>query len=404
MQTKNLLDNEKQRLRETSRTSNTIAADCFFIEKFITFEMEIDFYTIIRDFFANNSDVSIYSNGSWAEFDEAKYSCFEYALKIRLLNIIFNAYRGGNAYAKVLFQYLYKTYYKYEYNQIKRFRKITYDEIISIAEADFGDGIQFSVSRLLTICEIFDIEIEEKCNQLYSMLLEYKIKRENERKKKNIIIPEHIYNESKLVIEELKNTQNSNNLTDTFKREEEFMKFVLSWKGYPDGYLYKIIDYFEGYDEILVRTLTLLKIKFPNIKFSLEQIQKYSQLMLSIESIIRLSNIMDEETRQLLGTSNGTCNNSNIRFNLSEKMKYTYQKKEDPKNKHDITEEKNVYIKSEDNNTLPCLCGELTVLQEKIHKQEQEIRYLRNTVQEMKKRDKYWKKILPNIRVIKRNY
>lgn len=50
-----------------------------------------------------------------------------------VLNMMMNAVNYGSVYTKNLFLYLYKTYYRKEYQQIKRFSKLSIGELMGIA-------------------------------------------------------------------------------------------------------------------------------------------------------------------------------------------------------------------------------------------------------------------------------
>ena len=81
-------------------------------------------YTRLKEF----NDLALYGN------DNPHQSDPEDALQKKILNVMYNAAKSGDPYSVELMKYLYKTYHKKEYQQLKRFRKITVHEIFSLSE------------------------------------------------------------------------------------------------------------------------------------------------------------------------------------------------------------------------------------------------------------------------------
>ena len=52
----------------------------------------------------------------------------------KILNLMYDAVRKGSEYAAAMFRNLYKTYYKKEYDQLKRFRTLSALEVLSLSE------------------------------------------------------------------------------------------------------------------------------------------------------------------------------------------------------------------------------------------------------------------------------
>ena len=74
-----------------------------------------------------------------------------------ILNLMMNALNHGSGYAKDLFIYLYKTYYRKEYQQLKRFNSISGNEVLAIATPAKGKMSPISQARVLTMSIILGI-------------------------------------------------------------------------------------------------------------------------------------------------------------------------------------------------------------------------------------------------------
>jgi hypothetical protein len=79
----------------------------------------------------------------------------------KLLNTILAAARQGDSYAREMLCRMYKIYYKKEYNQLKRFRQISYDELRAFENEE--EIFEETAARILTICPFMGIEILDDC-------------------------------------------------------------------------------------------------------------------------------------------------------------------------------------------------------------------------------------------------
>lgn len=68
-----------------------------------------------------------------------------------VLRLIYNGAKIGDDYCLELIKNLYKVYYKKEYNQLKRFKEITPDEIYAVSEQEYHESDYESVGRIMGI-------------------------------------------------------------------------------------------------------------------------------------------------------------------------------------------------------------------------------------------------------------
>ena len=155
---------EDEMNRESKVAPDTTGADKYFIDGFITGEMSYEFWTIVRHFMEHHfprlkafNDLAAYGNYGPEQSDP------EGALQTRFLNIMYNAAKSGDTYAVELMKYLYKTYHKKEYKQLKRFSKITVPEIFSLAETEDLGCDYYTIARIIGMCVFYGIELHEIC-------------------------------------------------------------------------------------------------------------------------------------------------------------------------------------------------------------------------------------------------
>lgn len=109
---------EDERNRESKVAPDTTGADKYFIDGFVTEAMEYDFWIIARDFMQHHfprlkafNDLAVYGN------DKPEQSDPDNAMQNKVLNIMYNAAKSGDAYSVELMKCLYKTYHKKEYSK-----------------------------------------------------------------------------------------------------------------------------------------------------------------------------------------------------------------------------------------------------------------------------------------------
>lgn len=132
----------------------------FFIQGFLTIDMRLDFFAIANDFFTNCPGICKTFNDEYYDenldflygknendvvyFPNAEGDWF----KIMILHYIYRAAVDmDNDFCKKQLLYLYRTYYKKEYNQIKRFSEITLKDILGI----LGDTNADSIARIIVM-------------------------------------------------------------------------------------------------------------------------------------------------------------------------------------------------------------------------------------------------------------
>ena len=99
---------------------NTAGADFFFIQYFMTDDMYWDFDRIEEDFMKHCYDkLRDFANVQYYEHTAARYSEPDNSHRIMVMGLILNGAKSGDEYCKGLIRYLFKTYHKPLYKQLK---------------------------------------------------------------------------------------------------------------------------------------------------------------------------------------------------------------------------------------------------------------------------------------------
>jgi|GEM_PF-7017066 len=152
---------------------DTEGSDALFLENFISPEMADDFPLILHEFLKHRGAAVLESpHTEWADECPGAWS-LEDTLQRISLNAMFGDAVSGDEYSRELFRVLYKTYYRSEYRQLKRFRTLSVAEAISLAEGADGHTDMLKLARTLTMARFFDIKPDKACAYLHSVLGRY---------------------------------------------------------------------------------------------------------------------------------------------------------------------------------------------------------------------------------------
>ena len=138
---------------------DTIGVDFFLLLGFMNEDMEIDFPIIEQDFLNNcRSKLEEFHNVGWYGEKSFQTDSPYDAMNSSVLRLIYNGAKIGDEYCVELFKTLYKLYHKKEYNQLKRFKTINAEEILSLSQNDSESYDNKTIGRILGMCPFFAIE------------------------------------------------------------------------------------------------------------------------------------------------------------------------------------------------------------------------------------------------------
>lgn len=273
---------------------DTTGADFFFLEEFITDAMESDFSAIEQDFLSHCSDkLHEFNKAGWYGEDERWNHAPDFAIKKKMVRLMYNGAKLSDSYCTELIKYLYKLYHKREYNQLKRFHKISPGEIFSLAENEQGDVSYGITGRILSMCRFLNIELDDKCSILYLLL-------DKERKewiqvdadnREYIGVEDDVYEKCARQVDTWMEAGKNKDLYDLRKiypvyfDEEDFVEVSLRHLEYPDDYMQMCMMDNSDLRTQMTRALTILKIMNPEREYSCEEIQRYAVLHNMVSTI-----------------------------------------------------------------------------------------------------------------------
>ena len=290
---------------EGNAIPDTTATDEYFIEGFLTEEMWNDFGDISRDFLKHHyADIEAYDSLNSYEIALPEQTDPVESLKLHMLSLMYKAAKSGDEYSIKLFQYLYKTYYKKEYQQLKRFRKISVSEIFSLSENENGSVVYKSMARIIGMCEFFNIEIEDAVSVLH-LLFDRDRKTDEEDESKFFEFPEGLYAECLEKVDQWLDEEiggkDSGYFARYYDRLERFVGLCFRRYGYPEDYVYRCNPCLDSPDRAFSITLALLKSAFPRENFTYKEVQIFSHILQIVETFVYTCDNYYENMVELLG-------------------------------------------------------------------------------------------------------
>ena len=286
---------------------DTSGADQYFIDGFFTDYFQYDFWTIAKDFLNHHylqisefNNIEAYMNGCQYLSDPSL------VFKKKIFGIMYNVAKSGDEYSVNLLQNLYKTYHKYEYKQLKRFKEITVSEIFSLSK-DNHDLIDYeTMGRILGMCSIYGIKLEDKCSVLYIYLNKKREELLADFETDFYHFPEGLYQSCLEQIDIWRNEESAGkadyyNSSTHFWKIQKFVGRCLERYAYPEDYVF-ICDYETGKNrDLMAQTLALLKSIFPTEDFTYEDVQTYAHLYKTISALVCVCDTFEESTNELFG-------------------------------------------------------------------------------------------------------
>ena len=287
--------------KEVKVAPATSGADRFFVDDFISDEMSFDFWTIARDFLKHHYP-------RLKEFNDMAENCVdvpekrtvETVLQKRILNMIYNAAKSGDEYCVALMRELHKTYYKKEYKQLKRFRKVSASEVFALSQNEDGHVEYFAMARILGMCAINGIEVSEECSILYILMNKRRQNWDEDMEVSYRHFDQELYG---TCLEQVQKWIEEKNKMEHFHMAEQFAELYLEHNGYDKDYLYICSQGYIGLTNLFTDTLAVLKTLFPKKKFTFHEVQTYSMLSLSIDALVSVCSQCDENISMMFGIS-----------------------------------------------------------------------------------------------------
>ena len=283
---------------------DSASLDYLFIHTFWNEELGLgsDFSFIALDFLKHAySHIEEYSGYVYADDCMDKWSP-ETGMQYKILNMILAAARHGNQYAREMLCRIYKVYYKREYNQLKRFRTISFDELISFENED--ELFQETAARILTICPFMGIEVQSDCEMVIPDIDRILDDKSMEFRFEPVFLSfeeglfEKASEEARQLIKRLDKKDK-----DFFWRGDtaKFKRDVFQYFGVPIDFDLICEKEFDRRERSLAVTISILKKRFRNRTFTDEEIVVYHTIYALIRAFTSHIGIFDETVDMMLG-------------------------------------------------------------------------------------------------------
>lgn len=279
----------------------------YFLKSFMTNDLYKDFPVIINHFLKHCSDkVQKYMAAWWYGSDEFDIYTMDEAVKHKVFRAIYNGAKLGDDYCRKLIIYLYKTYFKKEYNQLKRYSKLSMYDVYDLCEN--GSGYQKG-SRILLMADFLNIKHDETCSCL-SAVIQESMERET-RNYEKITDPEplneDLYHASAIQVNVWSDQELQRRRKYPFREYCKIMEFAIRTLrefGLDEDYIFAHLDDDNNFDAItqkLTQALYTLWEFFPGKEFSFEEIQHAAAIRTIMEGMYGATDDLKCEIDVLLG-------------------------------------------------------------------------------------------------------
>ena len=353
---------------------DTYGCDCVFLDSFVNNgeDMDRDFTLIARDFLIHEyANVDKYDDVLYLEPEDGE-SYTDRLIQRSILNFMFNAYRGGSKYTANLFKYLYKTYYKKEYKQLKRFSELKAADILALSSDD-EDLNPETIARIITIGEIMGMKISHSCDPLYRYLNDY-----NERELRFSYFDNKLLDDFENRIDAAEKELyrvfgDDSAIYKGIDKASRFSKKALNLYSFCSDYMDLCDDLDEDFVNSMSETIMFLRKMYPDREFSGEEIATYNELYHAIRALVGNAENLNFRLRELI-YGKEAAHRFEVhppKFNPDE-IEEVHEKA--PVQKSEI---KPVKKNTSESYSEASLVAEIESLRRKLHSQENEIKGLR---------------------------
>lgn len=299
---------------EEEKSLDSYAIDVFFCRDFLLLNDDLlrDFPEIISAFMEHEGgNIFKYSKTNRLPFFGMETEELSYAFYQKVLYLMLLGARDGSEYCRELLTGLYKTYFKKEYNGLKRFKVMDERDIIGFIHDDNleEDEMLAMVSRVMTIAPFLGIEICLKGPAIHASYEKF-LSNLGKRVGRNIDsvsiesldIDEKLADIQNMMIENEKHKKHwTESETLAYDEALEFVETALIESGFdPDVFHSQNSDHY-GTDLDMAITKALLDEYLPDIEVTYEKLQIYAVLYYTISSFVCMHDNANRAFNHLLG-------------------------------------------------------------------------------------------------------
>lgn len=279
----------------------------YFLKSFMNNEIYRDFPAIIKDFLRHcPGKVQKYMAAWWYGVDEFDLYTMDKAVKYKIIRAVYNGAKLGDDYCRKLIVYLYKTYFKKEYNQVKRYSEISMYDVYDLCE---NEPDRQKGARILLMADFLNIKHDDTCScisYLITELMEREIDNFDE-----IIDPEPLdeilYQACAVQANMWADQERQRRRKYPFREYCKVMEFsirTLREFGLSEDYIFDHLGDCDNFDEItqkLTQALYTLQEFFPEKEFTFEETQHAAAVRTIMEGMHGATEDLQCEIDGLLG-------------------------------------------------------------------------------------------------------
>lgn len=289
---------------------DTTGVDYFFLIGFLTPQMEDDFSVIEHEFLTRcrNKLVEFNEIGEYGAADIRVYNPIQ-SLHAKILRLIYNGAKADDEYCVELIRRLYKTYHRKEYNQLKKFARLSGEDVVTLSENN-EDPLEEKLitARVLVMGNFLGIKIDENCSLFYYMLeggREVYLSFLDKHLDTNAVPAEKIQeygDQLENMLSEAKGkAPNKDELYSPYLEATKFIAECFKQHDFSDDYMQLCTAEGGSRTFNLIQSLAILKKLNPNKDYSLQDIYVYSCVEQLITAFTDIIADYDYEVGFLLG-------------------------------------------------------------------------------------------------------
>ncbi|MCD8336273.1 MAG: hypothetical protein LUD18_03190 [Lachnospiraceae bacterium] len=286
----------------TDRETDALAADSYSMESlfmrvfFENMDLYDEFPMIANEFLKHEfGNLALYHDADYG-VDSPKDAPRTLFLNMKILSLIYQGAKKGSEYSRNLLVYLYKTYYRQEYNALKRFQVLNSEDALELTRGNSAASpypVNWRLPRIFAMAPFLNVEFGD-ISYAYSVMEEtWRTLDRNKRSVLDFKFPEDLLEECREQVSDWLNEKNARFDKKTMPRWWNARRLAcvsLQAIGYTQTYITDGKEVIDRADEELnmVRTLALLKMNFRRTEFTFEDVQ-------TLSVIYMLANKMSQE-------------------------------------------------------------------------------------------------------------
>ncbi|MCD7825820.1 MAG: hypothetical protein LUH14_07670 [Clostridiaceae bacterium] len=294
------------------------AAEAGFVEVFLEDE------DLLREFPLYAREFLKHEGAKLEEYRDVNYGVGEPGVNTngiylceRIVSLMYQAAKKGSSYARGMMVYIYKNYYKAEYNRLKRFQTLSWNSLNDLAEEWVGDDIRVQLRKLtryLCMAPLLNITLLPDCDDFYPLIGDtYYVAREQTEERNSFQLTADLLEESRTEVagwlresEKCRTEKDSRKLFPQWWRTREFTCCCLEYLGYSRDYLTFGTDMLDSEEMELnmVKTRAILKKRF-KAEPTYEEVQSMAVIFEFADKLLDEINTVSDTVDNFLGLSSG---------------------------------------------------------------------------------------------------